>query len=224
MSTIVVDYENINHLALLEVDLLKPTDTLEIFYSEACKSIKSNLFNKIKYSGCQLKLTKIKTKGSNHLDFYIATRIGMIYENGEKEIAILSNDKDFNPVVEYINSISNGKTKIIKSDNISTCLASFSKETDKDRRRLIQDSIKPIDFEEINEKLLAEPTLEEAIAKKIEKTNIAFEKNRIVECVKSCKGTDMHKTYCHFLTVFGAARGYAYYKYLKETITPFIKK
>ncbi len=39
MSTIIVDYENMNYIALLDAKLLKPTDTLEIFYSKDCSNI-----------------------------------------------------------------------------------------------------------------------------------------------------------------------------------------
>ncbi len=81
---------------------------------------------------------------------YIATRVGMLFSEGEKEIAILSKDKDFQAIIEYLSFISKGKVRIVKASDIAHCLISFNSKPDKDRRRQINDLIKSINLDQLS--------------------------------------------------------------------------
>ena len=50
-------------------------------------------------SGCKFRILKLKNPGKNALDFYIAIECGMLVSGGEKQLAIVSNDKGFQAVL-----------------------------------------------------------------------------------------------------------------------------
>lgn len=102
MATILMDYENVgNTNGLRGVDVLKDTDTLIIFYSGCCAKIRQDYLQEIRNSGCNFRVVKLKETRKNALDFYIATECGRISENGESQLAIISNDKGFQAVIDY---------------------------------------------------------------------------------------------------------------------------
>lgn len=59
------------------------------------------IIQEIKESGCEFRVIKLKGTGKNALDFYIAAECGIISERGENEIAIISNDKGFQAVIDF---------------------------------------------------------------------------------------------------------------------------
>ena len=102
MAAILVDYENVGNVnGLRGVDVLNKGDTLIIFFSGNCGKIRTDYMQQIKESQCQFRAVKLKTAGKNGLDFYIATECGIISERGEKQIAIISNDKGFQAVIDF---------------------------------------------------------------------------------------------------------------------------
>lgn len=110
MPTILVDYENVNGSnGLKGVDVLDKDDTLIIFYSGSCSKIRYDYMQQIKQSGCEFRIIKLKGKGKNALDFYIAAECGIISERGERQVAIISNDKGFQAVIDFLQQIKNRK-------------------------------------------------------------------------------------------------------------------
>lgn len=81
MPTILVDYENVNGSnGLKGADVLRSDDILIIFYSGSCGKIRYDYMQEIKESGCEFRIVKLKGKGKNALDFYIAAECGIISE------------------------------------------------------------------------------------------------------------------------------------------------
>ena len=128
MAAILVDYENVgNANGLRGVDVLQETDTLVIFYSGCCGKIRYDYMQEIKCSGCRFKVVKLKEAGKNALDFYIASECGVLSERGEKQIAIISNDKGFQAVIDFFQmDAETKKVQVVRAGNIETALTFFT--------------------------------------------------------------------------------------------------
>ena len=106
MPALLVDYENVSGSnGLKGADALCEKDTLIIFYSNCCTRIRYDHMQDIIESGCKFRVIKLKGAGKNALDFYIAAECGVMSERGEDEIAIISNDKGFQAVIDFLSLI-----------------------------------------------------------------------------------------------------------------------
>ncbi|MDP2248477.1 MAG: PIN domain-containing protein [Nitrosomonadales bacterium] len=98
-----VDYENRQALDLSELD----ESFLVIIFVGATQN-SSKLEKKItETNNCiEVQFLKARSVGKNSLDFYIAFKLGQLYEvNKRASCFILSADKGFNALVSYINSL-----------------------------------------------------------------------------------------------------------------------
>ena len=146
MAAILVDYENVgNANDLMGVDVLKDTDLLIIFYSDCCSKIRQDYLKYIKKSGCGFRTVKLKGKGKNALDFYIATECGVICERGERQIAIISNDKGFQAVIDYFKATSK-PAQIVKAANVEMALSMLNSPEDSERRKELQERMQKLDL------------------------------------------------------------------------------
>ena len=102
MATIIVDYENVRDAGLLGLDALCEKDSLAIFYSQTCNTINQEHVDYIQESGCDFEVVQLKNPRSNALDFYQATYVGELIANGEKEIALITKDKGFHSIKDYV--------------------------------------------------------------------------------------------------------------------------
>ena len=63
-------------------------------------------------NSCKKHFVKLKQLGKNALDFYIAVQVGnCIGKNQNAEIAIISNDKDYTAVIDYVKQIEKTKAQ-----------------------------------------------------------------------------------------------------------------
>lgn len=96
-----IDYENVNYAGLEGTEFLEKEDTVLFFYSDACDKIVAYRMKHIKESGCNFEICKLKSKGKNALDFYIASKIGEIFAKDQNaKIAIISADKDYKALLD----------------------------------------------------------------------------------------------------------------------------
>ena len=110
MAAFLVDYENVfAHVGLKGVEYLNGRDRLTIFYSKACQNIRKDEMEAILQSGCEFKTYKLVQTHKNGLDFYIAAEAGALVENGETQIAIISNDKGFHALLDFLKMKYSGK-------------------------------------------------------------------------------------------------------------------
>ena len=138
MASILVDYENVNGSnGLRGVDALSEDDILIIFYSGCCEKVRYDYMQEIRESGCEFRVIKLKGSGKNALDFYIAAECGVLSERGERQIAIISNDKGFQAVIDFfcMDSMA-AKIQIVRAGNVENALTAFS-DPGNDRRREI---------------------------------------------------------------------------------------
>ncbi len=117
-----IDLENVHSAGLRGSELLTEADTVVLFYSDSNEKIEQGALNRIFNSGCNIVLRKVKTKGKNALDFYIAAYVGELLGKGSAEyVSIVSNDKDFQMVREYWMTV-RPKSNIALKPNIISCI------------------------------------------------------------------------------------------------------
>ena len=92
----------------------------------------------------------------------IAAECGVISERGEKQIAIISNDKGFQAVIDFfgrdsetqkLQIVKASNIEIVKASNIETALTLFSNPEDSTRRRLLTKRMTSLDLAEESAKI-----------------------------------------------------------------------
>lgn len=149
MATIFIDYENVCMSAGLKgVKYLDADDKLIIFYSKDCEKIRKEYLDDILESKCRFEIVKLVQKGKNALDFYIATKVGMEIQSGERFILIVSRDKGFAAVQDFITSsfLQNEFGRVAISSNIENGLLLLNDPDDKDRRYRITKKLSRCDL------------------------------------------------------------------------------
>ncbi len=219
MSTFLIDYENINGLMLsFGLDLLTPNDSLIVFYSKGCKSIRKEYWDCIEKSGCVFSTVKLINKGNQFLDKYICTAVGEIHASGENEIAIISADKGYQAVIDYYASIGDTSLRIVKSDTIEQAMLSLGNPEGKQRRRLIAERSQKLDLDEISIRLKERESMKAKIKEALINTPYWFMTEEICDFVEESKGTNNRMLYTGALHNFGRENGRAVYNIIKEVV------
>ena len=149
MATILVDYENVfASNGLKGVDALRKDDTLIVFYSDSCRKIRQDFIKTIDASGCKFRILKLKNPGKNALDFYIAIECGMLVSGGEKQLAIVSNDKGFQAVLDYFNNNSMSDIHVVKAGNLENAFIMLNTPENAERREKLKEKTSMIDLAE----------------------------------------------------------------------------
>ena len=218
MAAILVDYENVGNVnGLRGVDVLNKGDTLIIFFSGNCGKIRTDCMQQIKESQCQFRAVKLKTAGKNGLDFYIATECGIISERGEKQIAIISNDKGFQAVIDFFSRDKEaGKPQIVKASNIENALTLFSDPEDCSRRKFLLKRMTPLDLEEESANLEEQERVKRNLQAVL--TGSLYE-NRMEEIWEYVKGKEKwgrRELYTGALHRFGRKDGVEIYRMVKK--------
>ena len=152
MAIILIDYENITECAGLKgYQWLNKNDRVIVFYSEFKSKLRKNIFDHLKnYS--EIECIKLKAKGKNGLDFYIASELGLLCGTDPKlQAVIVSNDKGFNAVIDFWNLERNtiqGR-KIVLADSIETGLVQLDAPEDHKRRSEIHHSMTYVDLDTV---------------------------------------------------------------------------
>lgn len=120
-----VDFENVQSEGLKGAQYLRASDTVIIFYSQACGQIQQGVMRQIMDSCCCLDICKLKKQGKNALDFYIATRIGAVFGSGYKgKSAIVSKDQGFTAIRDYWKSCAADAKEVILGVSLEQCILS----------------------------------------------------------------------------------------------------
>ena len=174
---VIVDYENVSDRGLNGVDLLKPEDTLAVFYSDNCDRIESLQLQKIMETGCHYKVCKLVNKGNNALDFYISVRVGEIIASENRgPILIISRDHGFNAVLDYCGAMY-PEVEIYCDETILDAYKRLNKESVANKRFTMQQSVELYNSTATNLGQEPRATVERATGVKREKSfNIPVEK------------------------------------------------
>lgn len=124
-----VDYEN-HPKKCISDDLcyLQPTDELILFYSEYCNCVSGRMISEILESGCRLSVRKLLKTSPNALDLYIISELSaMIGRQKDGMYAIISDDRDYDPVIDYWKSRSDGPQYLIRAKSILMAIVMIGK-------------------------------------------------------------------------------------------------
>lgn len=119
-----IDFENVHNVGLEGFEYLNEEDTVIVFYSPICKTMKKYRMEQIFDSGCEWKIVKLAKAGKNALDFYIATSVGEIFTaNPDATIGIVSNDKGFGAVKDYWKARLEPQNKLVQGNSVAVCMS-----------------------------------------------------------------------------------------------------
>ena len=220
MATILVDYENVNGTnGLKGADALCSEDTLMIFYSNCCGKIRYDYMQDIKESGCEFHIVKLKGTGKNALDFYIAAECGVISERGERRIAIISNDKGFQAVIDFfcVNR-DTARVQIVKAGNIETAITLFSSPEEAERKAFLQRRMSTLDLAAECARLEERNAMRREIQDILQGTQYEERTAEIIDfiTVKAKKGKKA--LYTESLHTFGRKDGLAIYQMVRQIV------
>lgn len=220
MATILVDYENVgNSNGLRGVDMLGSGDTLIIFYSQCCRKIRYSYMQEIKNSHCRFRIIKLKEAGKNALDFYIASECGIVSERGEEQIAIISNDKGFQAVIDFFTMDSKAKKpQLVRAGNIETALTFFSVPEGVMRRKFLQKRMEQLDLVTECEKLEKQQKIDSSIKAIFKGTLYEDKISDISKLVNANENLSKRELYIGALHGFGRKDGTGIYRLLRDGV------
>ena len=208
MPTILVDYENVNGSnGLKGTDVLCRDDTLIIFYSKNCGKIRYDYMQEIKESGCEFRVIKLKGTGKNALDFYIAAECGIISERGENEIAIISNDKGFQAVIDFFGA------------DIENALTLFHAPEDAERRKKIQNRKLLLDLSAESARIEESNRIKKELKNILIGTEYECKSAEIIDFVSAKRHQGKKALYTGALHQFGRKDGKKIYQLLKRKMS-----
>lgn len=219
MSAFVVDYENVNLKGIISgLDLLSTIDTLIIFYSASCNSIRKEQMDVIISSGCKFSVIPLLRTGKDFLDRYICTEVGELHAKGENEIAIISKDKGFQSVIDYYKVIGTTDLIIVRADNIEIAMQGFSNPSHKERRRIIAERSKPISLDDVRVRMEERDAIKRKIQGLLSTTPYNYRFDDVCDFVFEQKETGGGKKvlYTNSMHVFGRETGRNLYWLIKD--------
>lgn len=220
MAAILVDYENVSGKnGLHGLEFLCSKDVLYIFYSHLCAKIRAGQMRIIEKSGCQFKVIKLVNSRSNALDFYIATECGVLLQCGETQIAVISGDKGFHSVADYI-GIRPGaeKVKVAVAPTIDQALLTLNAKDDHERRRMIRESMNELELSVEFARLEERNAFRNAIINAFEGTKYQERSGEILDYIEHNREKSGRALYTNTLHNFGRVSGTEIYQILKKVV------
>lgn len=220
MAVLLVDYENVgNNNGLKGVDFLNETDLLCIFFSNCCGKIRAEYMQAIEQSGCEFKTYKLLKSGKNALDFYIASECGAICQSGQTQIAIISRDKGFSAVTDFIR-MKHGEdgVRVVVEPDVEKGLMSLNASEDSERRKALKEKTLLLDIEIEQARMEERKIMRQKLLKALEGTGYEDVSTKIVKYVERNRGNSLKALYTGALHNFGRHDGVAIYQILKNVV------
>jgi hypothetical protein len=102
MATYLIDYENVHKSGLAGINNLFESDSVIVFVGNKTNDVPIETVIAMLNTPAQVKIKKMKKTADNYLDFQLATCLGgLVVSGGDREFFIISNDRDFDAVVDY---------------------------------------------------------------------------------------------------------------------------
>lgn len=220
MATILVDYENVHGTSGLKgVEVLQPDDVLVIFFSEACRQIKREYMQQISDSKCRFRIVKLKNSGKNALDFYIAVECGSLYANGARQIAIISNDKGFQAIVDYFSiNEATSEMHIVRAGNIENALMLLDTPENHDRRVALKQKACMLDLVKEHTRIEERESIAIELKDAIKGTEYETRMLEIIDLLEHKKQLGNKVLYTSALHSFGKTAGTEIYHLMKKIV------
>ena len=220
MAAILVDYENVfASNGLKGVDALKAGDTLTVFFSDSCRKIRHDYVQSISDSECEFRIVKLKNQGKNALDFYIAAECGILGAKGEKQIAIISNDKGFQAVLDYFKvneTISD--IQVVKAANVENALIMLNAPEDAERRTQLKIRSNMLDLAAEYARIEERNQMRNRLKEVLHGTGYENRISEIFDFIEDKKTDSRKNLYTGSLHSFGRFAGTDIYRIVKEIV------
>ena len=155
----------------------------------------------------------------------IAAECGVISERGEKQIAIISNDKGFQAVIDFFGRDSEAqKPQIVKASNIETALTLFSNPEDSTRRRLLTKRMTSLDLAEESAKIAEQEQVRKNIQVVLMGTQHEEKTEEIIKFIIDKGERSRREIYTGALHRFGRKDGVEIYRLVKEGMEETVSK
>lgn len=220
MAVFLIDYENIvSQSGMKGIQNLCRQDKLIMFYSDSCPNIRKDEMEIIINSECDFKVYKLARTGKNALDFYIAVETGALIEQGERQIAIVSNDKGFMAVLDYVQlKYQVEKICVCKAPSIERAITALNDPEDIDRRKRISEGMNAIgivsSYKRYQEKKALEENIQAAFGSTIHEEKIP----EIMQLLSDHRTKSLKEIYNGFLHTFGRVNGTEIYRTAKSLL------
>lgn len=217
MFHFMIDLENTRSRGLQGAEYLCPEDYVTIFYSQSCLKVERGKLQQIVDAGSGLDICRLQKIGKNAMDFYIASRIGELFGSGYPGIvAIVSNDKGYNAVLDYWSSCVKPARKVILQPDIERCIG-YSNE-DSARKAGIQGNLQEVNLETqfglYKERFRTRRELADCLAD----TGYQDLLGQIVNVVEAGKEHGRRELYLDTVKRFGKKKGLDIYTKIKQSI------
>ncbi|MBP3505935.1 MAG: hypothetical protein J6K43_05985 [Lachnospiraceae bacterium] len=219
MLTILVDYENVyGSDGLNGVSDLTKNDKLIIFFSDSCKNISQENLDCIEQSGCEFEIVKLKKIRKNALDFYIAAKVGSLCEKGETQIAIITNDKGFESIKDYVSDAFE-TVQIVISSKIQIALSKIGGPSETERRKALQYRMKKVNLEQEFNRIQNRNERKKQVESVFTDTKYEKKVDKVIDFLDYMEGKSKKSIYTGALHVFGRNDGNAIYGLLRDVIS-----
>lgn len=217
MATILVDYENVVFVnGLSGVQYLTPDDTLCIFYSGTCEHIRSEYIHAIERSGCHFFVYRLQTVRKNALDFYIASEAGCILARGETHVGLVSRDKGFESIKDFLKIRSNNKINVAIAGNVENVLSALNDR--KGRRSQILQDIQMLKLPNEYNRIMEKRQFHDKITNAFSGTDYETATPEILDFIEENRNSLPGTIYTGALHTFGRSAGIEIYRILKTVI------
>lgn len=220
MATFMIDYENVNATnGLKGAEYLEPGDSVYLFYSQYCGKIKAEYMEEITKSSCQFHICRLKNTGKNALDFYIATQIGVCIGQGqENHIAIISKDKGYRAVIDFLSLEANGRNKIVLASSIEQGIIRLDDEGEEHRCNRLKERTEMLDLSAEYAKYEQKRKFAAKIRELFSGTEYEGMTDRIVNLLNDTGQQSKKKIYIESLHNFGRDKGRNIYRVLRDAV------
>ena len=220
MATILVDYENVNAIdGLKGVEYLNENDKLILFYSQSCEKIRAEYIDMIEKSQCEFRTYKLARTGKNALDFYIAVECGILAVQGERQISIISKDKGFGAVSDFIKIKEDLAGVVVRvASNVENALVSLNTSEDEVRKKQIREKTKTLSIDAEHARIKEHKAFVEKITKAFEGTEYEKQTEKIIRFIDGRDTRTPRVLYTSSMHGFGREDGRAIYQVLKQVV------
>jgi len=220
MNYFLVDYENITELVGLRGSrYLGQDDCLIIFYSQSAIKMRNDVWQEITKSGCVLKMYKLVNPRKNALDFYIASEAAVLYERSERQIALISRDKDLTSVAEFLNSKDQKSVfRIVRTETLEEAISHMHDPAGKERRGILADAMMKRNLDNAYAAYKSELSRRDRIREAFDGEGLHDEVEKITDLVESGSWKTQFQLYNHCRHEFGDNKGKQIYGTLKEIL------
>ena len=217
MATIIIDYENVKDTGLKGIDSLCEEDKLAVFFSNTCSTISQECVDYIQESGCSFEVVQLKTPRANALDFYQAAYVGELVANGETEIALITKDKGFHSIKDYVSG-KWSEVQVVVAPNVQIALTQFSSPLEAERRKKLQYKMNRVSIDAECRRINADKEYKRKIAQALEEGGFGNQVGNVYDFLKYAQDKGRKSVYTSALHTFGRQQGTRIYSLIRDVI------